>query len=81
MHDIYDENVRKECKIHGGDNHIYRTIRLTWSPMSEMTLLVGSMLLVAKGELMRCYVLENNEANEEHNATKLRASTLSDVRS
>ena len=49
-------------------------LEFTWSPMSEMTLLVGSMLLVAnKGELMlmRCsdMVLENNEARST-NATK-----------
>ena len=47
-------------------------LELTWSPMSEMTLLVGSMLLVAKGELMRCYdmVLENNEARQSRTRQK-----------
>ena len=56
-------------------------LEFTWSPMSEMTLLVGSMLLVAnKGELMlmRCYdmVLENNEAKASTNATKTTESII-----
>ena len=50
-------------------------LEFTWSPMSEMTLLVGSMLLVAnKGELMlmRCsdMVLENNEARHQQTRQK-----------